>query len=83
MDGFDKKMDRRTISFEDPVETGDTVTTDWQVTYTLSGCPDLVITGKEIAKFEGDRIAHLEDVFDASAENTMRSWMTEHGARIA
>jgi hypothetical protein len=83
VDRFDKRMDSRTVEFETPAEKDDTVTVGWQGTYTLAGCPDLVISGTEIATFEGDRISRLEDVLEPDGERTMNEWMQTYGERLA
>ncbi len=83
VDAFDRNMDSRTISFDTPTAEGDTVRVRWTVSYTKSGCPDLIITGSEIADFEGDRIRRLRDEFDAEAQKTMGEWMAAHGAKLA
>ena len=54
----------------------------WAVTYTKAGAPDLVISGKETAIFEGDRIARLRDDFDPDAQKAMGEWMAAHGASL-
>lgn len=82
VDTFDRNMDSRTPDFQTPTADGNTVRTEWKVTYTKAGCPDLVISGHEIAEFEGDRIARLLDVFDPQAEASMGEWMTAHGAKL-
>jgi ketosteroid isomerase-like protein len=82
VDTFDRNMDSRTPDFQTPTVDGNTLRMNWQVTYTKAGCPDLVITGHEIAVFEGDRIALLRDEFDPDAEATMGEWMAAHGAKL-
>ncbi|MDH3645103.1 MAG: nuclear transport factor 2 family protein [Gammaproteobacteria bacterium] len=82
VDGFDRNMDSRTPDFQTPTVDGNTLTMNWQVTYTKEGCPDLVLSGKEIAEFEGDRIARLRDEIDSEAEAAMGKWMAEHGAKL-
>jgi hypothetical protein len=82
VDGFDRKMDSRTPDFQTPTVEGDTLTMNWKVTYTKAGCPDLVISGRETAVFEGDRIALLRDDFDPAAQTAMGEWMAAHGAKL-
>lgn len=82
VDAFDRKMDSRTPDFQAPTAEGDTVSVNWKVTYTKADCPDLVITGQEIAVFEGDRIALLRDVFDPAALESMGEWMATHGSKL-
>ena len=83
VDGFDRKMDSRVPKFEAPQQDGNVVTVRWKVTYTKEGTEDLVISGTEKAVFEGDRIQHLSDVFDAQARANMEKWMAAHGALLA
>jgi len=82
VDAFDRRMDSRSPDFQTPTVEGDTLTMKWSVTYTKKGCPDLTISGREIAIFEGDRIARLRDDFDPEAQQAMGKWMTEHGAAL-
>lgn len=82
IDAFDRRMDRRVPEFETPTVDGQTLTMRWKVTYTKAGLPDLEISGVEIAQFEGERIAHLRDVFDPGAQKTMERWMAAHGAAL-
>jgi len=82
VDAFDRKMDSRTPDFQAPTAEGDTVSVNWKVTYTKADCPDLVITGQEIAVFEGDRIALLRDVFDPAALESMGEWMATNGSKL-
>ena len=83
VDAFDRRMDSRTPDFQEPSVEGDTLRMKWAVTYTKAGCPDLRISGVEIAVFEGDRIARLRDVFDPEAQKGMEQWMAAHGAALA
>jgi len=82
VDSFDRRMDSRTPDFHSPSVEGNTLTMQWTVTYTKSGAPDLEISGKETAIFEGDRIARLRDVFDPEAEKNLGQWMAAHGAKL-
>ena len=82
VDSFDRVMDSRTPDFQTPTVDGNTLTMNWTVTYTKAGCPDIVLTGKEIAVFEGDRIARLRDDIDPGAQAAMGAWMEEHGAKL-
>ena len=82
VNGMDRRMDSRTPDFEPPATDGNTVNMSWQVTYRKSGLPDLVIRGREIAEFRGDRMALLRDEMDAEAATAMAGWMSEHGASL-
>ena len=82
VDGFDRRMDKRTITLSTPRVEGDTVTVTWRVVYEKAGCPNLEITGTEYAEFSGDRIARLRDEFDPAATKAMGEWMAAHGALL-
>ena len=82
VDALDRRMDSRKPALQTPTVEGDTLTMRWTVTYTLAGCPDLVISGLETALFEGDRIKLLRDTLDPEAEKAMGEWMTAHGAAL-
>ena len=80
IDAFDRQMDTRTPDFQTPSVDGNTLLMNWTVSYQKAGCPDLTITGRETAVFEGDRIARLRDDMDPSAQAAIGEWMAEHGA---
>ncbi len=82
VDNFDRRMDSRVPDFTTPTAKGDTVTMKWSVTYTKRGLPNLVISGMETARFEGDRIALLHDELDPEARKAMGEWMTKHGKAL-
>jgi len=82
VNGLDRQMDSRTGEFGAPTSDGNTVHMDWKVTYTKSGCPDLVISGHETAVFNGDRIERLRDEMAADAEAAMGAWMAAHGSKL-
>ena len=82
VDGFDRKMDKRTPDFQTPSVEGNTLEMKWTVSYQKAGAPDLVISGVETAVFEGDRIARLRDDFDPEAQKAMGEWMAKHGAKL-
>jgi hypothetical protein len=82
VDSFDRNMDSRTPDFHTPMVDGNTLEMKWTVTYTKAGAPDLSISGKEIAIFDGDRIARLRDDFDPEAQKAMGEWMAAHGALL-
>ena len=82
VDSFDRKMDKRTPDFQTPSVEGNTLQMKWTVTYQKAGAPDLAISGRETAVFEGERISRLRDDFDPEAEQAMGAWMGEHGATL-
>ncbi len=82
VDAFDRKMDTRTPDFQTPSVEGNTLEMLWTVTYQKAGAPDLKISGRETAVFEGECISRLRDDFDPEAEKAMGEWMAEHGAKL-
>ena len=82
VDGFDRKMDKRSPDFQPPSVEGNTLTMNWTVSYQKAGAPDLVLKGVETAVFEGDRIALLRDDFDPEAQKALGEWMEAHGAKL-
>ena len=82
IDDLDRKMDSRTPDFEQPTVDADTLRMRWKVTFTKTGCPDLTLSGEEIAVFAGDEIAHLRDEIDPEAEGQMEAWMAAHAAKL-
>ena len=83
VDSFDRRLDSREISFSGHQEQGDTVSVSWKVRYTKAGAPDLVISGREAARFSGDRIELLSGEFDDSASKALQEWMEKHGGLLA
>ena len=82
VDGFDRLMDKRVLEFTPPTTNDDTVSTDWTARYSKAGAPDLKIGGTESVRFEGDRIAYLQDVLDPGTEEAVSNWMTQHGGSL-
>ena len=83
LDGFDRRCDSRTPEIvEGPVEKDGGVRIGFRVVYTLDGAPDFVLEGEETARFEGDRIRHLEDRYSAEMNRTLTAWYAEHGAKL-
>ena len=84
VNGFDRKMDSRTPDFEDPTVDGSTILMNWKVTYTKAGCPDLTISGREIAEFQGDQGGYpdgLTRIQSATAQGDPDR-VGKHGTRI-
>ena len=82
VDALDRRMDTRKPDFARPTVDGNTLRMRWSVTYTKRGLPDLVISGVEIAEFDGDRIALLRDELDPHAQKAMGEWMAQHGGAL-
>jgi hypothetical protein len=83
LDGFDRRFaSRRVEVVELPREEGDAVRVRGRAIYTADGAPDLAFELEEIARFSGDRIRHLEDVYEPSETKRLREYVRAHGARL-
>jgi hypothetical protein len=83
LDGFDRRCDSRTPEIvEGPVEEDGAVRIRFRVVYTLAGAPDFVLEGEEFARFEGDRIRHLEDRYSEAMNRTLTAWYSDNGAKL-
>lgn len=82
VNSLDRRMDSRHLAFDDPLAEGDRVIVDWRVRYSKSGCPDLVIHGRETANFRGDRICELHDEIHSNSRADFGRWMEEFGAQL-
>ena len=77
---FDRKFDSRRLEFEDgPREEDGRVLSRWKVTYSKAGLPDLVLSGTELAVFDGDRIALLEGAYAPETFGEFGAWLGKHG----
>ena len=83
VDGLDRAMDSRVVSFQPPTTEGDTVVVDWTARYTKAGLPDVEILGCEYARFEGDRIAQLWDELDPGSVEVLVAWLAAHGDALS
>jgi len=83
LDGFDRRFAERRIEMtRPPTADGDTVTVCWAVAYERSDAPPLTIRGRSVARFAGDRIAHLADTFEDGVGEQASAWIGTHGADI-
>ena len=82
VDSFDRLMSSRVLTLNDITVDGNEVVSNWTVTYTLEGCPDISIHGTETARFEGEQIASLVETFDPESQAALGEWMGAHGARL-
>ena len=82
IDGFDRRMDSREVEFFNHTAQGNEVHVDWRATYRKSGLPELSFGAREIAVFEGDRIAELREVWEPAVEAQLQAWMMEHADKL-
>jgi hypothetical protein len=84
LDTFDRKLPKRAIEVtEPPVEDGDTMTVGMAVTYQKPGAPPLVLRGRVIARYRGEVIAEMADVYDDATREAFERWAREHGAGLS
>ncbi len=83
IDGFDRRMDDRTIDVvSGPEVDGDEIRLGWTVTYSRAGVPDFVLRGESVARFEGDRIIHLHDRYPDGHNEEIEAWSRDHAPDI-
>ena len=83
LDGFDRRFaSRQLAALEGPTEEGDEVRLRGTATYRAEGVPDFVLELEEILRFEGDRIAHLEDRYSEPMRREAEAYVHEHGAKL-
>ena len=80
---LDRKMDSRTASFTEPQVDGNTFQNRWSLTFTLAGCPDLILTGAQIIVFEDGLISRFRGVWDPESREALGAWMGANGAKLA
>ncbi|MGH7803424.1 MAG: hypothetical protein ACREQJ_03690, partial [Candidatus Binatia bacterium] len=80
LDTFDRQLPKRGIEVtEPPVEDGETMTVGMAVTYQKPGAPPLVLRGRVTARYRGEVIAHMADVYEPGIREAFEAWAREHG----
>jgi len=83
LDRFDRRFASRELGLlEGPTEEGSEVRIRGTATYTAEGVPDFVLELVETLRFDGDRIAHLEDRYTAEMKAETEAYIREHGAKL-
>ena len=83
LDRFDRRFASRRVEVVDgPHEEGDAVWVKGRAIYTVDGVPDLAPELEETARFSGDRIRHLEDVYEPAKKERLGTYVKAHGARL-
>jgi ketosteroid isomerase-like protein len=83
LDRFDRRFASRRVELvEGPREDGDAVWLRGRAIYTADGAPDLAFELEETARFAGDRIRHLEDLYADDEKERLVAYVREHGARL-
>lgn len=81
-DGFDRTFASRTMRLETPRQSGESVTVDGTVVYTVPGAPPFELRFSEVAEFRGAEIVHLEDHATDEAVRRMTEWFSLYGDRL-
>ncbi len=83
LDSIDRRADLRELELtEGPVMRDGAVFIRWRVHYELAETPGIIVEGSEIAHFDGDRIALLEDFWTEESQATVFSFLGEYGAKL-
>lgn len=80
LDGFDRRLENRTIDVTDgPNVDGDEMTVSWAVTYTHSGLESLTLRGESLARAHEGKITLLVDRYTPEMDGESRVWMRDSG----
>ena len=83
LDGADRRFDTRKLEvLEGPELRDGAVWFRWRASYERAGTPGVAIEGIETARFEGDRIALLEDHFSEESQAAMLQFLGAHGDKL-
>ena len=83
LDRFDRRFASRRVELvEGPRQDGDTVWLRGRAIYTAEGAPELAFELEETARFSGDRIRFLADVYDPAEKERLARYVRRHGARL-
>ena len=83
LDSNDRRFDTRDLEMLDGPELRDgAVWFRWRVRYGRAGTPGVVMEGTETARFEGDRIALLEDTFTEESQAAVLKFLGAHGDQL-
>ena len=82
LDRFDRRFgSRELVLLEGPVEDGDEVWIRGKAIYRTEGIPDLELVLKEILRFDGEQIVHLEDQYSPEMVAEVERHAEAHGAK--
>jgi hypothetical protein len=83
LDRFDRRFATRRVELvEGPREDGDVVWLRGRAIYTAENAPELAFELEESARFSGDRIRLLEDVYTPEERESLVAYVRAHGARL-
>jgi hypothetical protein len=79
LDGFDRRMDARTVAVVDgPYVEGEQVSLGWTVTYGKRGAPDFVLRGRSSARIVDGKIVELADEYPDGMAEEAGTWFAKH-----
>jgi hypothetical protein len=79
LDAFDRRFESRDLALlEGPFDEGDSVRIRGSATYRAAGVPELVLVLEEIVTFDGDRIVHLEDRYEAAMQKEVEAYLEKY-----
>ena len=83
LDMSDRRFDSRALEILEGPEIRDgAVWFRWRASYGLAGTSGMAIEGVETARFEGDRIALLEDTFTEESQAAVLQFLGAHGDKL-
>ena len=83
LDANDRRFDSRELEVtEGPELREGAVWFRWRARYERAGTPGMTIEGVETARFEGDRIALLEDIFTEESQAEVLQFLGAHGDKL-
>jgi hypothetical protein len=83
LDGFDRKLPKRSIEVTDPpTEDGDSMTVGWVVTYEKAGAPPFKLRGRSTARYRGEVIVELVDEFPDGMSDEAERWVRDHAPEL-
>ena len=83
LDMNDRRFDSRALEILEGPEIRDgAVWFRFRASYGLAGTPGMAIEGVETARFEGDRIALLEDTFTEESQAAVLQFLGAHGDKL-
>lgn len=86
IDGFDRRLAKRTLDITDgPHEQGETVSIGWTATYVVPGEAPLLLRGRSTACFRGGVLRELVDEYPPGMDDEVVAWLARHapGANAA
>ena len=80
LDGFDRKLESRTIAITSELDaTDDTVELDWKVTYTKTGAPPFELIGHSFVRVRDGKIVELVDSYTPEMDKAAIEWVLAYG----